>query len=257
MSNYATAAKPKIGGGIWVAPVGTTLPSNATASLNSAFVSLGYVSEDGLTNSDSPTSESVKAWGGDIIATLNTGVEDTFSFKLVEAMKLDVLKTVFGSSNVSGASLAAGIAIQANAGDRPYYSWVVEMVLKDNVIKRIVIPEAKITEIGEIAYKDGEISGYELTINAIPDSGGNTHYEYLYGASSQVATPVITISTGTATISCATASATIYYTTNGATPTQASAVYESAVSLGTGQTIKAFATKAEMLDSEVAMATRA
>ena len=242
MSNQATAAKPKVGGAIWVAPVGTTLPSNASANLNSAFVSLGYVSEDGLTNSNSPTSESVK---------------DTFSFKLVEAMKLDVLKTVYGASNVSGTSLASGVAISANSGEKPYYSFVVDMILAGGVLKRIVIPEAKISELGDIVYTDGEVSGYEVTINAIPDSAGNTHYEYLYGASSQVATPVITISSSSATITCATSNATIYYTTNGVTPSRASAVYSSAVTISSGQTIKAFAVKEEMLDSEVAMATRA
>jgi hypothetical protein len=36
------------GGSIWIAPVGSTLPTNISGSLNAAFYDLGYISEDGI-----------------------------------------------------------------------------------------------------------------------------------------------------------------------------------------------------------------
>ena len=54
------------------------------------------------------------------------------------------------------------------------------------------------------------------------------------------------------TLSSATAGAAIYYTVDGSTPTTASIPYSSAINVAASQTIKAFATKANFSDSDVA-----
>jgi len=59
MSNSAanvSAGKPKVTGAIFSAPAGSTLPTTAAADLDNAFVSLGYVSEDGVTHTKDITS---------------------------------------------------------------------------------------------------------------------------------------------------------------------------------------------------------
>lgn len=180
MSNAqnVSTAKPKVGGAVYTAPPGTTLPLDAATELNEAFKGLGYISEDGLTNANTPESESIKAWGGDTVATPQTSKEDSFTFTLIEATNINVLKMIYGDSNVTG-TLETGITIKANNKELEEHCLVIDMILKSGNLKRIVIPAAKVSEIGEISYADASAIGYETTVQAIVDEKGNTHYEYI------------------------------------------------------------------------------
>ena len=172
-----TAGKPKVTGAVYRAPLGSTIPTDATTSLASAYVCLGYCSDAGLVNSNTRENTEIKAWGGDTVLNIQTGKSDTFKLSLIEALNVDVLKAVFGDSNVSG-TLATGITVNVNATELSDSIWVIDMVMRNSAVRRIVIPLGKISELGDTTYSDNAAVGYDITISATPDSSGNTHYEY-------------------------------------------------------------------------------
>lgn len=177
-ANNVTAGKPRVAGSVYRGATNLTMPTTANEALGSGFASLGYISEDGVKNNNSPETEDIKAWGGDIVLNTLTGKEDKFTFKLIEAMSTDVLSAVYGSANVSG-NISTGIHVKANSTTNEAAAFVIDMVLKNNVLKRIVIPNATVSEVSEIVYADSEAVGYEITITAVPDASGDTHHEYM------------------------------------------------------------------------------
>ena len=100
-SALTSAGKPKVGGAIYRAPLGTTLPTDASTALASAFTCIGYISDDGLVEGNSVESEVIKAWGGDPVLTIMTSFENTFKFSMLGIMDPDALKVIYGDTNVT------------------------------------------------------------------------------------------------------------------------------------------------------------
>lgn len=177
-----SSGKPKTTGSVFRAPLNTALPTDAKSALDNAFAQLGYCSDAGLVNSNSPNSNTVKAWGGDTVHSYQEDKPDTFKFKLIEALNVEALKAVYGDENVTG-TLATGITVKANSKEQTECAWAFDIVMK-NAVKRIIVPRGKVSSVGEIVYADNNTVGYETTITATPDKDGNTHYEYIVSTAS-------------------------------------------------------------------------
>lgn len=175
-----SVGKPQITGAVFRAPAETSAPTSATAALGGTFADMGYISDEGWTNSKSRETSEIKAWGGDTVLTPQTGKSDTFQMTFIESLNVNVLKAVQGESNVSG-TLATGITVIENSKELEEGVWVIDTIMTGGVLKRTVIPHGKVTEVDDVVYKDDEAVGYGVTIQAFPDSTGATHYEYIEG----------------------------------------------------------------------------
>ncbi len=109
-----------------------------------------------------------------------------------------------------------------------------------------------------VTAENGSTKDYAVTVTIGDDTSGDGDDT---SGGSQAATPTFSPDTGTytssqsVTISCTTSGATIYYTTDGTTPTSSSTLYSSAVTISSTTTLKAIAAASGYTDSEVASAT--
>lgn len=181
MANTATnvsTGKPNTAGAIYVESASTSsLPTSADGAIT-GFTALGFVSEDGVVNANTFDSTDVKDWGGSTVLTIEDNYTDTFQFTLLETLNVDVLKEVFGAANVSG-TLATGVTVKATPTQHATKKWIIDMVMRGGVLKRICLPAAAISAVGEVTYAGTDAVGYNITLTAMPDASGNTHYEYI------------------------------------------------------------------------------
>lgn len=173
--------RPLATGGAYNAPLGTALPADEKTALNAAFQALGYVSEDGIKIKRNRSTDSTKAWGGDIILTTQSEYGEEITLTLVESLRGQVLKTVFGSANVTvtPATSSAGTktAVATSSDLLEHYSWVFEMAAGVKR-RRVVIPDGQVTEVSEVGYTDSDAIAYEIKIQAYADASGKVSYEY-------------------------------------------------------------------------------
>jgi len=177
---YVSTGKPKVGGAVYHAPLTATLPTDATTALSNDYVDAGYCSEDGLKEIGERTSNDIKEWGGQVVDS-SSEKTDKYEVTLIESLNPEVLKIVHGSGNVEG-TLEQGIHVKSNNSELDNEIYVVDMIMK-NAVKRVVIPNGKVTGVAEVVYKRDEAVGYRVTITAYPDSNGDTHHEYIMAVS--------------------------------------------------------------------------
>jgi len=183
MANTATnvsVGKPNISGAVYVAPINTALPTDATTELGEAFTCLGYVSEDGLENSNEMETAEIKAWGGAIVYRPLNGLSDNFALALIESENVDVLKSVYGDNNVTEDE-SGNITVNVITESPQEKVWVFELALRGEKAKRIVVPDGAVTTREAITYNDSDAIAYGITVSAYPDSDGKTHIEYIEG----------------------------------------------------------------------------
>lgn len=177
IADNVSVGKPQAAGGIHAGPITATVPTDGTSALHQDIKSLGFCSDSGLTNSIEMETSDIAAWGGQTVLSVRTSRTETFSFTLIESLSVAVLKEVYGPNNVT--EVGGETVVIHNGDDLPNRVFVFEILMTGDRVKRIVVPNGKVTEVGEVPYTDGDPIGYETTLTCFPDAQGNTAYEYI------------------------------------------------------------------------------
>jgi hypothetical protein len=167
-----TASNVRVGvtGGAYTAPDGTTLPTDPSTALDGAFVDVGYISEDGVTQSIGADVTDITAWqNADVVRKIQTSHDLTYQFTMIETSEV-TLEAYYGNYTTG--------TVEITGAQLPHGPWVLSVIDGDAEI-RIVIPDGQVTERGDIVYQNGDAVGYPITISCFPDDDEVKAYMYL------------------------------------------------------------------------------
>lgn len=170
--------RPVVDGAAWCAAASAATPSSASAALT-GFTSLGWLSEDGITMTVSKETTDLKGFGGDTALTIQTSHDVEFKFKPMEWNET-VAQEMFGADNVT----SSGGTVKVTGDDLPVRKYVFDMRGRDKQLIRVVVPNCKVTSIGDLPFKHNEPMASEFTLKAFPDASGVKVYIYKATASS-------------------------------------------------------------------------
>lgn len=166
-------------GFMFLAPVGTALPTKFDIDAEkdlTAFENVGFVSEDGIEDSQSDDSSDVVDMYGNVIYTTYTNTQRTIAFKPLEG-SLIVSQMLYGKENVT--NIEGGIKVAHNGDWHSTFAGVYLGTLRNGA--RIVKTWEKLqtAEIDTLTTKTGEIEARQVTMKALAGSDGKTNgYTY-------------------------------------------------------------------------------
>lgn len=155
--------------GVWLAPVGSTLPTTASEALDAAFWTVGYVGDDGVSLGGDSSSEDVFAWQSVApVKTIITGRQMTVGFTLIETSP-ETLALYFDTDAPTETGGAFTLDVPSTPGAKEYA--VVVDVQDGTTELRFVFPKSALSEAGEITVTKSGVIGYPVTLKALDVSG--------------------------------------------------------------------------------------
>lgn len=152
--------KFKPGAYFFVAPYGTTLPTDNTSELDAAFENMGFMGDDGFTFDNSVTANTAQDANGDTIASSSGAPTKTITTTFRE-IKEASMKVVYGSGNVTDEN--GVLTIHDKGPNNELKSAVVEALLADGRKDRKVIPMCSPNQLGSESIVYSSLVGKPMT----------------------------------------------------------------------------------------------
>lgn len=172
-------SKTKVTGVVFVGDKTSKLPTDGTSVLDATFVNVGYISDDGIENDADIKTTDVTEMGGTTVLTVISSYSETYAFTMDET-NAAALSLRYGAGNVKTGSDGA-ITIDHTMPTGDPLPVVIEIPMTNGKIKRILIPEASLSDVDKITYSSGDPIGYSVTLaaNASDQINGATSREWI------------------------------------------------------------------------------
>jgi len=157
---------------------GAVLPTDASTALDTSFKSAGFVTADGLTESTSINTTDLDAYGTfQPVRTLVTGEVRTFAVNAMETNPVTL--AIKSRQKLSAVTATAGGSVDITEGPArdALYAAVFHAVDGANVVRKVV-PNIRLTSLGDEQIAKAAGLAYAFTFTAYPDTNGVTVYSY-------------------------------------------------------------------------------
>lgn len=168
-------------GAILSAPLGTTLPTSAVDTIDTAFSDCGYISSDGLQLTPSISTADINDWSGALVRRLIQSFDGTLTWQHLETNQAS-LSNAFGAENVTAtaATTTHGAQLKAQLGAHlpAARSWVFKIKDGDTRVL-IVVPNGQITNVDAVTFSSSDAVKWAVTLSAYADANGQNIYIYM------------------------------------------------------------------------------
>lgn len=168
-------------GTVWIAPVGTTLPTDSTSSVNAAFVNAGFLT-DGFEVTQEYKTKDVEVWQSlEIVRQFPTNISRMVSFEAVEHNKQTVSMAWGGATITKGTGGAYSISIPSTYINSEY---ACVLDLSDgSVNQRIVLPRVTLNSLPKITAGRQDTIKYDFELQVLAPTD-NSAPVLIYGVDS-------------------------------------------------------------------------
>lgn len=169
---------------VYVAPVGTTAPTDVSTPLAEDWVALGLLSEDGLSFTNESDTTDLFEYGGARVRRIRSHHVKDFSVTPLENTNEVWALTNPGSEASTNSGVTTRTVKTPVSGD--IRAFVIE--LRDGeIVTRRVIPRAELSEVAEESITREEFPAPTLTFSVYPASDGTLYIELTNDEAAEVA----------------------------------------------------------------------
>lgn len=177
MANNASEVRVAVDGAVRTAPLGTTAPTSVDATWTGSS-DVGYISEEGITESNNITVEKRRAWQRNaVVRTVVTEGETTFQFTMIQTTSATLAE--YYGIEVADIDTDEGSFVSDPGVEKPRKSYVLDFIDGDELVRKY-IPDGQVTETGDVTYVSQDIISYPVTITAYDNGvlGGSVKHFY-------------------------------------------------------------------------------
>ena len=164
MAQVSDNVKVGYDGAVYVAPTGSTGPTDASTALDAAFLELGFLDETGVTVAHDDEVTEIKAWQrATVVRKTTTSSDTTVAFAMAETNKA-ALEFFYKKTMETGDD-----ALNESGAPAKKVSLVID-VIDGTFIHRMYLASCEVTERGEITMTSEDGVGYPVTVTAYEEN---------------------------------------------------------------------------------------